>query len=132
MRGRTLCSGLTRRGRPCFCWAIEPFDRCLHHIDEADLPMAEAIAGFRRCTRPGCLMYATSGSLAVKCKIHGGLNVGSVQWKWAKMRVRERRLRAKARLGPAPSPERISAALLSVEAEVGRYKPPRETEQGVA
>jgi hypothetical protein len=75
-------------------------------------------------------MYATSGSLAVKCKIHGGLNVGSVQWKWAKMRRLEAKLRTRAGLPPAPSPERIASALMDVEAVYGRYRPPRETGAG--
>jgi hypothetical protein len=133
LEGTALCSGLTRRGKPCFCWAVPGLDRCLHHVDDDQLDLAELIMGFRRCRRhfgepDACRYYATSGTEErPRCRIHG-LNTGSVQWKWAKMRVREAKLRASAGLPPAPSPERIAAALMSLEAEVGRYRPPREAE----
>ena len=125
-QGSALCSGTTRADRPCLAWAVPGLTRCLHHVDDADLDLAEQIMGFRRCHRPGCLMYAVSGTDPALCKRHGA-NTGSIQWKLAKMRVREAELRAKHRLPPAPSPERISAALMDLEAEVGRYRPPRET-----
>jgi hypothetical protein len=124
------CAGQTRLGRPCRGWVVAGFDFCLHHVPDADLEAAEAVVGFKRCRRhfgepDACRYYATAGTEErPRCRIHG-LNTGSVQWKWARMRVRERRLRASAGLPPAPSPERVESALMAVEAEVGLYKIPR-------
>jgi hypothetical protein len=129
LQGSALCSGTTRRGKPCFCWAVPGLDRCLHHVDDDQLDLAELIMGFRRCRRhfgepDACRYYATSGTNPPRCRIHG-CNTGSVQWKWARLHVAEARLRARHHLPPAPSPERISAALMDAEAVYGRYKPPR-------
>jgi hypothetical protein len=125
--GEALCAGTTRAGTPCCNHEVATIGYCLHHVPDELLELAEAIMGFKRCRK--CRFYAVAGTDPPRCKIHGA-NIGSVQWRWAKMRVLESRLRASAGLGPAPSPERISAALMAVEAEVGRYKPPRETGAG--
>ncbi len=86
-QGTTLCSGLTRRGKPCFCWAIEGLDYCLHHVPDADLELAEAIIGFRRCRHLGCLMYAVACSSPPRCKAHG-CNQGSAMYVRAQLRAR--------------------------------------------
>jgi hypothetical protein len=103
----------------------------VHHAPDEVLADVELAAGFKRCRRhfgepDACRYYATSGTEErPRCRIHG-LNTGSVQWKWARLRVRERRLRASAGLPPAPSAERIAAALMDAEAVYGRWRPPRE------
>lgn len=121
--GEALCQGLTRAGRPCFNREVADLGYCLHHCPDELLELAEAIMGFKRCRK--CRMYAVAGTEPPRCKVHGA-NIGSVQWRWAKMRVREAELRAQYGLPPAPSPERIAAALAEAEAEVGRYRAPRE------
>jgi hypothetical protein len=79
------CTGLTRAGRPCTAWVVQGFDRCLHHVDDADLAEAEAVMGFIRCRHPsGCLFYAVKGSRL--CKVHG-CNQGSAQWVNAQLRA---------------------------------------------
>jgi hypothetical protein len=64
-------------GRPCAGWVVAGLDRCLHHVPDDQLEAAEAILGFRRCSR--CHQYAVKGTSPALCKRHGA-NQGSAQW----------------------------------------------------
>jgi hypothetical protein len=120
--GEALCGGTTRAGTPCCNHEVATIGYCLHHAPDELLEPAEAIMGFKRCRK--CRFYAVAGTDPPRCKVHGA-NQGSKQWQWARLRVREAKLRAQYGLPPAPSAERIAAALMDVEAVYGRYKPPR-------